>query len=87
MSQEKKNEAVAENPATVSSPAPETAPAPQQKKSKPAPVKESAALILTGAASYSDLNLKLGPFHKGRPFKVDADDAETLLKTRLFERA
>ena len=87
MSQEKKNETTAEVPATVETPVQGQPSMSQQKKSKPVPAKESAALILTGAASYSDLGLKLGPFRKGQPFKVDADKAEMLLATRLFERA
>ena len=87
MSQEKKNGTAEGSVAPIESPAQDTAPASQQKKQKPAPVKDNAALILTGAASFHDLNLNLGPFRKGQPFKIDADKADALLKTGLFERA
>ena len=51
-----------------------------------APVKDGITLTLTGAASYHDLNLKLGPFRKGQPFSVEADKAEALLKTGMFKK-
>ena len=58
------------------------------KDDKPhtAPAKDGVMLTLTGAASYHDLSLGVGPFRKGQPFSVDAGKAEALLKTGMFKK-
>lgn len=58
----------------------------KDNKSNAAPVKDSVTLTLTGAASYHDLNLKIGPFRKGQSFSVESGKAEALLKTGMFKK-
>ena len=94
MSQEKKqvesNETElisASEPAAEAPSVKESAAKPAKAKTATAPEKAKVTLILTGAGSYSDLDIGVGPFRKGQPFKIDADKADTLLKTGLFERA
>ena len=65
----------------------ETVKAVEETKSSTAPVKDCVQIVLTGAASYSDLALNLGPFRKGQPVAVEAGKAETLLATGLFKKA
>ena len=54
----------------------------QNKKAEPQKVK----IVLTGAGSYNDLNLKLGLFKKGIAREIDSDNADKLLKTGLFKK-
>ena len=55
--------------------------------SKPAPAKkQKIKLVLVGAGSYNDLNLKLGEFKKDVEYELDADMADKLLKTSLFKK-
>ena len=54
----------------------------QNKKAEPQKVK----IVLTGASSYNDLNLKLGLFKKGIEREIDSDNADKLLKTGLFKK-
>lgn len=59
-------------------------PAPQPAKPKPTPPK-NVTIVLTGAGSYNDLNLKLGTFRKNQPVSLSKDKADLLLKTGLFK--
>ena len=61
-------------------------PTPTPTEPKIAP-KQKMRLVLTGAGSYNDLNLKLGVLTKGSAIEVENDIAKKLLSTGLFQKA
>ncbi len=90
MSQDKKKREEEPVPADESPPVDETPTVEEPSKNakaKAAPAKSGIRLVLTGAGSYSNMVLDVGPFRKGKPFEVDEALADALLATRLFERA
>ena len=81
MSQDNK-EAIINTPEQAAKPKAEAKPAAQ----KNAP-KQKVQIVLTGAASYSNLNFSnLGVFKKGAAAEIDSDAANELLKTGLFKK-
>lgn len=58
----------------------------KEKVPTPAPAKQKIRLVLTGAGSYNDLNLKLGVLRKGDVIEIENDVAKRLISTGLFQK-